>query len=256
MTPGRVSSANVSQAEQGERPEPETPAEDETPKEWWDDPALPWKHKPTRSDIACFTAMMVVTVYGLVMMPLRPVLLTLSPYILASLGHRTGVVMLGANAAIHPNPWWAPMLVVASLSVMKFDWIWWWAGKLWGRALIEHQAEQSPRAKKRVERAERLTQRYDILAMGLTYLPIPIPAGVIYMALGISGTSLKKFLAVDFVFAALAQSFYMYLGYRIGEPAVRWLNEYGKYMWYLSIAILVGMFVTLWWRGQQKKAAG
>lgn len=224
--------------------------------EWWDDPALPWKHKPSRADIACLTWMGIVTVYGLILLPLRPVLLTLSPYVLAALGHRTGVVMVGALAAVHPGGVWAPMLVVASLSVMKFDWIWWWAGKLWGRALIESQAAQSPRARRRVERAERLTVRYDVLAMGLTYLPIPLPAGIVYMALGASGTSIRKFVAVDFGFALLAQSTYMYLGYRIGQPAVDLITVYGRYLWYVSIVMLVGMFVLIWWRQRAKSGAG
>ena len=62
------------------------PAPDEAEKEWWDDPSMPWRHKPTRADVACLTALGVAGVYGLIMLPLRPVVLGLAPHLLGSLG--------------------------------------------------------------------------------------------------------------------------------------------------------------------------
>ena len=39
-------------------------------REWWDDPSLPWKHKPTRADIACLSWMGAASLYGLILLPL------------------------------------------------------------------------------------------------------------------------------------------------------------------------------------------
>ena len=91
----------------------------ETPREWWEEPGLPWKHKPTRADIACLSWMGVASVYGLILLPLRPVMLGLAPHLLGSLGYRTGLVMTGrlTEAALreialvmaeelgHPSDW-------------------------------------------------------------------------------------------------------------------------------------------------------
>ncbi len=55
------------------------PAESTTAPEWWEDPSLPWKHKPTPSDIACFTWLGVVAVYSIVINVLRPTLAGLAP---------------------------------------------------------------------------------------------------------------------------------------------------------------------------------
>ena len=222
--------------------------------EWWDDPSLPWRHKPTRADLACFTWLGVVAVYGLVMMPLRPVILGLAPQIVGALGYRTGFVMSGALAATGDR-WWPLVLVAGSLGAMKFDWVYWWAGKLWGRNLIDAWSSRSPRARRANERAEKFARRYETLAIAVTFLPIPLPAGVIYAVLGEAGTTLRKFLTVTIGSALVTTAGYMYLGYQIGEPAVALMEAYGQYLWYLSLAILLGMLVTWWWRNRAGRSA-
>lgn len=111
-------------------------SDDAAAREWWDDPGLPWKHKPTKADISCLVWMGIASVYGLILLPLRPVMLGLAPHLLGSLGYRTGLVMTGALGATGDR-WWPLVLVLGSLMAMKFDWIYWWAGKLWGHGLIE-----------------------------------------------------------------------------------------------------------------------
>ncbi|MEZ5127450.1 MAG: hypothetical protein R2703_02940 [Micropruina glycogenica] len=46
----------------------------------------------------------------------------------------------------------------------------------------------------------------------------------------------------------------MYLGWQIGEPAVELINAYGQWLWYLSIAIIVGMIAVAWWKSRQPKS--
>ncbi len=236
--------------------EPGPVAASEAPeKEWWEDPSLPWRHKPTRADIACFSWLSIVAVYGLVMLPLRPVILGLAPQLIGSLGYRTGFVMSGALAATGDR-WWPVVLIAGSLGAMKFDWVYWWAGKLWGRNLIEVWSSRSPRARRANERAEKLARRYEGLAIAATFLPIPLPAGVIYAVLGEAGTTLRKFLTVCITSAVVSTAGYMYLGFSIGEPAVALMEAYGQYLWYLSLAILAGMAGTWFWRNRAGSAAG
>lgn len=223
--------------------------------EWWADPRMPWGHQPTRADMACFGVITALGLYSLALLPFRAVLIT-RPFLAAGLtGSRTGVVMIGALAAIGQAPWWPLWLVIATLSVIKFDWVYFWAGRLWGRGVLEMVAGKSARARRNAERAERLALKYSVPALFVTYLPIPLPAAVIYATLGAAQMSWRKFIAVDLMFAAVVQSLYLYLGYRIGEPAVQVVAEYGKYLWYVTLAILVGMIVTWWWNARRKKAA-
>ena len=238
-----------------EQPAPDAPqggASASTEPEWWDDPALPWRHKPGRADIACMSALSVVAIYSLVMLPLRPIILGLAPHVLGSLGYRTGLVLVGALAAVG-DPWWPLVLVLGSLMAIKFDWVYWWAGRLWGRNIMNvWAANKSARTQRRWERIWDGARRFETLAIFVTFLPIPLPAGVIYAALGAAGTKLWKFLTVGFASAVLTTAGYMALGYWIGEPAVQVVDTYGRYLWYLSIAILVGMLAVFWWR--QRKA--
>ncbi|MEZ5202198.1 MAG: hypothetical protein R2742_13220 [Micropruina glycogenica] len=74
-------------------------SDDAAAREWWDDPGLPWKHKPTKADISCLVWMGIASVYGLILLPLRPVMLGLAPHLLGSLGYRTGLVMTRALEA-------------------------------------------------------------------------------------------------------------------------------------------------------------
>lgn len=219
---------------------------------------MPWNHrggKPGRADIGCFIAISVIGIYGLVLLPFRALLIT-QPYLYAAVaGSRTAVVTIGAMAAPPTsNHWWPLGLLMAILSIVKFDWIYFWAGRLWGQGLIEMVAGRSKRARRNAERAERLARKYATLAMLVTFLPVPLPASVIYAALGTAGMTWRKFLFLDVLFAVLLQSGYIYLGYRIGAPAVEVVKVYADYALYVSLAILLFMLVSWWWRKRRRGA--
>ena len=228
------------------------PNSEEEEKPWWDDPSLPWRHKPTRADLACWGWIAVVAVYGFVIMPLRAVLIGWSPPAAAMIsGGRTSVVATGAWVRVNGGPlilYW----LVASLSLVKFSWVYWWAGRLWGTNIIELLAGQSARTKRRAERTVKLTNRFRVLAIFLSFLPIPIPMPIVYAAIGAAGASLKRFLPPVIVASAIFQAGYLALGWWIGQPAVDIVNLYAKYMWYVSIALMVGVLATWWWRQRTK----
>ncbi len=165
------------------------------------------------------------------------------------MGGRTSVVAAGAWVWAHGGPWVVYWLV-AAVSLVKFSWVYWWAGKLWGTNIITILAGQSARAQRRADRAVRLTKRFWLLAVFLTFLPVPFPMPVVFAALGAAGTPLKRFLPPVIGFSALVQAGYLALGYWIGEPAVELVNLYAQYMWYVTIALLVGVIATFWWRNR------
>lgn len=222
--------------------------------EWWNDPNLPWRHAPTKTDVWCLAWMGFVTIYSLVMMPLRPLLLVNAPQLLGALGFRTGLVMEGALARVgDQNMWW--VFLLAGGLVMKFNWVYWWAGRLWGRAILDIWLRgRSARSQRGYERAWALAHRFETLAIILTFVPLPLPAGVIYASLGAAGTSFRKLIAIGTLTGSVMCGVYLYLGYAIGDLAVTVVDTYAQWITWSSAAILVAVVATTVWRNRRAAA--
>ena len=179
-------------------------------------------------------------------------LLGANPYLLAALGgSRTSAVTIGALAATGVG-FWPAGLLLGTFGAVKFDWLYWWAGRLWGRGLIEIVAGRSPRAARNAARAERLARRFGVLAIVLTYI-VPLPSGVVYASVAAAGMRLRTFLMIDIATAAITRAIFIYLGYWIGAPAVRVVEIIAQYSWYLSIALLLGIFFNLWRQARARR---
>jgi membrane protein DedA with SNARE-associated domain len=214
---------------------------------------MPWKGKPSRNDVWCWVAFSLTGVYALVLLPLRPVLLGANPYLLAALGgSRVSAVTIGALAATGVG-FWPLGLLLGTFGSVKFDALYWWAGKLWGRGLIEMVSGRSPRAARNAARAERLAQRFGVLAIVITYL-IPLPSAVVYATVGAAGMRLRRFLLVDVLTAAVTRGLLIWLGYSIGQPAVRVLEVVARYSWYLSLVLLAGVVVSMVRQSRSRRA--
>jgi membrane protein DedA with SNARE-associated domain len=180
------------------------------------------------------------------------VLLGANPYLLAALGgSRTSAVTIGALAATGVGLW--PLgLLLGTFGSVKFDWLYWWAGKLWGRGLIDVMAGRSARAARNAARAEGLARRFGPLAIVLTYI-LPLPSGVVYASVAAAGMRLRTFLLIDIATAAVTRAIFIYLGYWIGAPAVHVVEVIARYSWYISIALLLGIFVNLWRQSRARR---
>jgi hypothetical protein len=221
-TEGSSSAAGTGYPEHSTEPFTETTEDGETEKEWWDDPRMPWQGKPGRADLVCWIGIAVVGVYGLIMLPLRAYLVVANPVLQAALtGSRSALVVLGVT----DNPLWGLGLVLGILSIVKFDWIYFLAGRLWGRGLI----------------------RWGVPAVLITYLPIPIPAAVIYATVAMAGMSWKKFWVVNFIGAVVIQCTWVALGFWLGEPARKVVEAYAQISMYVAFALLGAVFIGIFW---------
>ncbi|MDR1355863.1 MAG: VTT domain-containing protein [Propionibacteriaceae bacterium] len=212
-------------------------------REWWDDPGMPWKHQPGKSDIACMVWIGVVAVFGLVMLPLRGWLLGRSvPVMLAVMGSRTSAAGLGSLVRVgdfSATLWILPMLAGVVMA-NKFDWVYWWAGRLWGRGMIEVWAGRSARAARNYARAERWARKWGAVGIFIAYVPVPLPLmSVVFVLAGASGMKVKRFLLLDCLSCFVWLLLHFVLGYAIGEPAVFVLQQYAKYANYVAIALIV-----------------
>lgn len=225
--------------------------------EWWDDPRMPWKGKPGRADILCWIGFSVSGIIGLIMIPLRPILIGHSPLTLVAItGSRSGLVTSGALGAVGRADWWPIALVLGIVSSMKWDPLFWWAGRLWGRGMIGVVAGRSRWAARWADKAEWLGRRYGIPAVLLCYV-LPLPAAVVYATVGMAGMRLRTFIVVDLIGSVLVCSFYVWLGFRLGQHAVSIVDLIAKYSGYLSIALIAFIVINaiLQANRQQKAAA-
>uniref|UniRef100_UPI002F919755 DedA family protein n=1 Tax=Vaginimicrobium propionicum TaxID=1871034 RepID=UPI002F919755 len=232
----------------------EAAAEEERP--WWDDPSMPWKHEPGRADIACLAWIGFLGVFSLAMLPLRAWLLGAPerlPWLVALLGSRSGTTALGSVVSTGGSlPWVWPILLGTLMSI-KLDWTYWWAGKLWGRGMIEVWAGQSERATRNYERAERWAKKMGWVGMFVAYVPIPLPImPVVFVLAGASGMSWKKFVALDFISALLWLLVYFAFGMAVGEPAVQVLTWYSKVANWVAIALVAAVVILSINRARKK----
>ncbi|MDN5570714.1 MAG: DedA family protein [Propionibacteriaceae bacterium] len=223
-------------------------AADAADAEWWADPSLPWQRQPTRADIACLTAMGVLAVYGLAMIPLRPLLLTQAPFVLAGLGYGAGLAYVGALAAVG-NPWWPLVLVTGTLMSLGIATVYYFAGRLWGRRMVDVWASgKSERTRRRWDRAWDVTHRFAVPAILVSFLPLPLPMNVMLVAVGAAGVRVRTFLPVALVGAGVVKAGWVALGYWIGEPAVDVVETYAWVLWIVSIVLLAAMVISYFWR--------
>ncbi|MBB1511781.1 DedA family protein [Tessaracoccus sp. MC1627] len=233
---------------------PDQPAPEDAEQAWWEADGMPWRKEPGRDDIACLAWFGVVGVFGLILLPTRAWLLATAPDWLAMItGGRTSVAASGAIASTGGMAHWPVVLIVASILSLKFDWIYWWAGKLWGRGMIEVWAGQSKRAARGYARAERWAEKLGPVGFLIAYFPMPLPLmQVVFVLAGASGMSLRRFLIYDYIASTLWLIAFFLTGWRLGDAAVAVLNAYARFAGYVAIGLISFIFVTTYLKQRRK----
>ncbi|GAA2179924.1 hypothetical protein GCM10009785_08680 [Brooklawnia cerclae] len=230
-------------------------------KEWWDDPAMPWRHKPARADIACMSWIGFLGVFSLAMLPVRAWLLGAPerlPWLVALMGSRSGTAGLGSFVRVGMDVPFVWPILLGTLMSIKLDWVYWWAGKLWGRGIIEVWAGQSARAARNYARAERWATKLGWVGMFVAYVPIPLPVmPVVFVLTGAHGMSWRKFVLLDALSCFVWLVGFFLFGFVVGTPAVELLTLYGRVANYIVIALVVVIVVSSIMRGakQTKQSA-
>jgi membrane-associated protein len=208
----------------------------------WSDPRLPWEGKPRRVDIACWAAITLSGLYYLALLPFRAELVGTHPLI--------GVLLNGAtesivSAAAFARVGHGSLVVVLLASIpgqMKFDIVYWWAGRLWGERIINLFAGRSDRQRRR---GLRFLARVDRWGRWFTWPAVvvapflPIPNVIIYAVAGWTGMRWFTFLILDAIGSLAWAGMLAGLGYALGQHAVSVAQTVSKYGLWVSIAIVV-----------------
>jgi membrane-associated protein len=208
----------------------------------WSDPRLPWEGKPRRVDIVCWAAITLSGLYYLVILPFRASLVGTHPLFLVLLnGSTEGIVSAAAFARVGHGS----LVVVLLASVpglMKFDIIYWWAGRLWGERIVHifsgQRERQRRRGRKFVARVNRWGRWFTWPAVIIAPF-LPVPNAIIYGVAGWTGMSWVTFLVLDAIGSLAWAGMLAGLGYALGQHAVSVAQTVSKYGLWVSIAIVV-----------------
>lgn len=220
-----------------EQPAPLGPAERKQA-DPWDDPRLPWSGKPRRIDVLLWAGITLSGIYYLALLPFRASLVGTHPVLLELLNGSTEAIVSGAAFARVGHGSLAVVLLAAIPGMMKFDLLYWFAGRLWGERIIlllSGRRKHGPRFIAQVHRWGRwFTWPAVILA---PFLPIPTP--LMYAVAGWAGMSFVTFLILDVIGTMLWAGMLAGLGYALGHHAVVVAQTISRYGLWISIGLVV-----------------
>ena len=220
--------------------------------ERWNDPRLPWHGKPRAADIFCWLAIVLSGLFYWVLLPVRVSLIGTHPVVAELLNGSTESIISAAAFARAGDGTLAVVLLAAIPGLMKFDALYWWAGRLWGERFIM-SLPGSRRVAKNMARVQRAGRKFTWPAVVASSF-LPIPRAIIYVMAGWAGMRLVTFLILDLIGVLLWAGLLAGLGYTLGHHAVVAAKTISHYSWWFTIGI-VALSVLFALRSQRRLRA-
>ena len=217
---------------------------------------VPWHGRPRTRDVLCVIAIAVSAVYAVAVIPLTPALISTHPVLLELLtGSNSSIVAAGAYADVGSKLQLFVVVAAALPGMMRFDWVFWWAGRLWGHSIVEQLGHHSPRSAALASFVETRGRRF---AGPLVTLAAFLPSGAstaVYAAAGWAGLPLIPFLLFDLLGSAAWTALLATGGYLLGSEGVTLATLASRYA-FATICFLVAAMITppLWHSWRERRA--
>jgi membrane-associated protein len=202
----------------------------------WSDPRLPWQGKPRTKDILCWAGIVLSGILYWALLPLRVSLIGTHPVIAELLNGSTESIISAAAFASTGHGTLAVVLLASIPGLMKFDLLYWWAGRLWGERFIMAMPG-SQRAAKYMARVQHTGWRLTWPAMVLSSF-LPVPRSIIDVIVGWAGMRVVTFLILDMIGVLLWAGLLAGLGYTLGHDAVVAAQTVSHYSLWVTIGIV------------------
>jgi membrane protein DedA with SNARE-associated domain len=210
----------------------------------WNDPRLPWHGKPRAADILCWLGIVLSGLFFWVLLPVRVSLIGTHPVVAELLNGSTESIISAAAFARVGDGTLAVVLLAAIPGLMKFDALYWWAGRLWGERFIMN-LPGTRRVTKHRERVQRAGRKFTWPAVVVSSF-LPIPRAIIYVIAGWGGMRLVTLLILDLIGVLLWAGLLAGLGYTLGHHAVVAAKTISHYSWWFTIGIVaLSVLLTL-----------
>jgi membrane protein DedA with SNARE-associated domain len=209
----------------------------------WDDARLPWAGKPGRADVLCWGGIMVSGFYYLALLPFRADLVGTHPLLGTFLnGGLESIVSAASYARVqHGTLVW--VLLASIPGLMKFDILYWWAGRLWGERVIHLLSGRRKAGAKAIDRVGRWGRWFTWPTIVFASF-IPIPSAIFYVVAGWNGMSAVTFLALDVIGTLLWSGVLAGLGWELGQRGVDVAQTISHYGLWFTIALVVLVVVA------------
>ncbi|MEU1292858.1 VTT domain-containing protein [Streptomyces sp. NPDC005840] len=234
-----------------------SPEEIEAAQQQWRD-LRPWGSPMARADKVLIGVLIAAVLLSLVSLPLRPFLLESHPIATAAATGSSSAIGAGAAFAKlgQGELWW--VIVAGVIGKIKFDWLYWWAGRRWGEKGMAFFVP-TDRAKRLVPRLRSWPAVGKFSLVVAASLP-GVPAIFVFLLAGLSGMSLPAFLLADALGAALMTGLVAGLGYGLGQNAVDVVLLIDNYALWIVVAfsVLIGIQASraqVAWQKKQRTAA-
>jgi membrane-associated protein len=218
----------------------------------WNDPRLPWHGSPRTADILCWAGIVFSGLFYWALLPLRVSLIGTHPVVAEVLNGSTESIISAAAFARDGDGTLAVVLLAAIPGLMKFDILYWWAGRLWGERFLM-ALPGSKRVAKSMERVRRFGRKFTWPAVLISSF-LPIPRAIIFVIVGWAGMRLVTFLVLDLISVLLWAGMLAGLGYALGHPAVVAARTISHYSLWFTIG-LVALTVLATVRSQRRSMA-
>ncbi|HEY2641242.1 MAG TPA: VTT domain-containing protein [Streptosporangiaceae bacterium] len=202
----------------------------------WDDPRLPWQGKAQAADILCWLGIVLSGVSYWVLLPLRLSLVGTHPVVAELLNGGTESIISAAAFARAGNGTLVVAVLAAIPGLMKFDALYWWAGRRWGERFIM-VLPASRRVARHMPRVRQAGRKVTWPAVVVSSF-LPIPKAIVYVIAGWAGMRLITFLILDLTGALLWAGLLGGLGYALGHHAVVAATAVSHYSWWFTIGIV------------------
>ncbi len=204
----------------------------------WDDPRIPWAGKPRRADILCWAGIMLSGIFYWVTLPLRTHLVGTHPVWSELIGGGTESIISAAAFARVGHGTLVVVLLAAIPGIMKFDPLYWWAGRLWGERVIALFGAKRNRGARYMARVDRWGRKFTWPAVIIAPF-LPIPNAIIFVIAGWAGMRLLTFVILDVIGTLLWAGLLSGLGYALGHSAVVVAQNISHYGLWVSIGLVV-----------------
>lgn len=209
----------------------------------------PWGDRsPSKADKVLLGFIIGLPLFFLVIFPLRPFLIAKMPVLLSVItGAKTVIAGAGAFAEVEGYPLWFAILA-GFIGAVKFDWLWWLAGKHWGENVVRMVAN-TPKAYRKAARIRDLPHWLLVVLVVFGRFP-GVPGSLVWLVAGWSGMRFRTFISANIACALLVSTISASLGWFIGQPAVDLLKLIDKYALWITLSLIVG---TVIWTSKKER---
>ncbi|MHB8573101.1 MAG: DedA family protein [Candidatus Dormibacteria bacterium] len=190
-------------------------------------------------DVLCVGPIIALTIYWSVGRGITPALLGHHPVLLELIRPTsTALVTAGAYAKVG-RAWLLAALLAPIPMSMAADPFLFWAGRRYGRRVLDAWSRQNQRTRRRIARGERWVRDYGFWII-LANAFLPVGSAVLFLAAGEARMRWRVFLLADLVSTLLWTVLFVGLGWLAGAPAAKFADSFAN----LSAAVPLWVWIA------------